>query len=139
MAAVGLPVRTLSTGPKGERSSPRTLHAEFVQFVEGSRAGIREEQHVERGVIRQGLLLDSQGQQWRLEFEVRLVGQDGLRLRVGLQLLRDGLGSANEISLVGNVGHDGGPRRTANGRERRRPAARGTGPRKRPGRRWARR
>ena len=85
------------------------MHAEVVQLVESSRAGVREEQHVERVVVRQGLLLDGQGQQRRLEFEVRFVGQDGLRPRVRLQLLRDGLGSANEISLVGNVGHDDGP------------------------------
>ena len=85
------------------------FHAEVLQFVESGGAGIREEQQVECGIVRQGLLLDGQGQQRRLEFEVRLVGQDGLGPRVRLQLLRDGLGSANEISLVGDVGHDDRP------------------------------
>ena len=54
-------------------------------------------------------MFDGQGQQGRLEFVVRFVGQDGLGLCIGAQLLRDGRGSADEISLVGNVGHDDGP------------------------------
>ncbi len=62
-------------------------------------------------------MLDSQGQQRRLELEVRLVGQDGLRLRVGLQLLRDGLGCAHEVGLVGDIGDDDSPRRAQAGAE----------------------
>ena len=53
-------------------------------------------------------MLDGQGEQGRLEFEVGLVGQDGLRLGISLQLLRSGCGRANKVCLVGNVGHDEG-------------------------------
>ena len=84
----------------------QNFHAKVLELVEGGCAGVREEQNVERVILRQGLLLDGQGQQRRLEFEVRLVGQNGLSLRVCLQLLRGGLGSANQIGLVGDVGHD---------------------------------
>ena len=84
----------------------KDLHAEIVQFPASGSARLREEQHVERLVVRQRLLLDGQGQQRRLEFVVRLVGQDGLRLRIRPQLLRDGLGRADQISMIGNVGHD---------------------------------
>ena len=85
------------------------MQTELVQLAESSLAAVREEQHVERLVVRQGLLLDRQGKQRRLELEVRFIGHNRLRPRVAPQPLCGGLGSADQISLVGNVGHDDGP------------------------------
>ena len=104
--------------PEWRRFFVQDLQAELVQIAEGSLAGIREEQQVKRLVIRQRLLLHGQSKQWLLELEIRLIGHDSLRPRVRPQPLRGGLGCANEISLVGNIGHDGGPGSLQTGAER---------------------
>ena len=59
--------------------------------------------------VGQGRLRHRQLQQRRLELVIGLVGQNGLRLRVGLQLLRHRRRGADEIGVVGDVGNDGGP------------------------------
>ena len=56
----------------------------LLQVRAGRLARIGKEQHVERAVVGQGILRHRQFQQRRLELVVGLVGQNGLRLRVGL-------------------------------------------------------
>ena len=95
--------------PKRRRSIANGLHSEIPQLVEHLRRAIGKERQVKRLRLRQSLPLKRQGQQRRLEFEVRLVRQDGLDLGIGLQPLRNGCRRANQVRLVGNVGNHGGP------------------------------